>query len=461
VSFGQKGHFWAVDWLYPHVWCGTVATRVGNLPALAHGTAGPFTMMRNSRNMNTVLPNGGWHWSWLGGPEAAARKVGSFCHPEVEKQMPMDDLDWYWREGYHVGGGEGGAPVQMAPVEVDHTYPKWMQNRENVPDDWKAAMSLANLYPHLAPTDEDLEKARARLNDAYRDYVAHVSAAQMAISLETASFILWTCEQIGAATAVGFGSGFTSYVLRFAGCDTVSVDDTPEWLHWTRLFLERYDQTDGQLVLFDDWPRLPTSSYDFGSARDDHFITAIGRSGHDRSSTTPFEGTRKPCGGRHPVPLTVCSDRTRDSFGRYAALSSGQHLEAYQIARDAVRYSRASVLFDLRVSSGKKVIELGTRGSEHDAWLYAMELLLHVWSVDLDPPPDLARAQDAVQGNDLNPEVFPSPLDLGRRVPSTRLIVLPDLPSCTCTPLPGPGGWCCTTRNCVDRSGSGCSPRIR
>jgi hypothetical protein len=135
VSFGQKGHFWAVDWLYPHVWCGTVATRVGNVPSLAQGTAGPFAMMRNSRNMNTVLPAGGWHFSWLGRAAAARRKVGSFCHPEVERQM-VDDLDWYWREGYHVGGGDGGQPVKMRPVDVDSTYPKWMQDPANVPADW-------------------------------------------------------------------------------------------------------------------------------------------------------------------------------------------------------------------------------------------------------------------------------------------------------------------------------------
>jgi len=136
VSFEQTGHFWAIDWKYPYPWYGTTATRVANLGWLGSGTAGPFAMMRNSRNMNTVLPAGGWHFSWLGRAAAARRKVGSFCHPEVKRQMPMDDLDWYWREGYHVGGGENGAPVKMRPVDVDQTYPKWMQDAANVPADW-------------------------------------------------------------------------------------------------------------------------------------------------------------------------------------------------------------------------------------------------------------------------------------------------------------------------------------
>jgi hypothetical protein len=137
VSFEQKGHFWAVDWLYPYPWYGTTATRVANLGWLGSGEAGPFTMMRNHRNMATVkLPNGGCHFSWLGRAAAARQKVGSFCHPEVVTQMP-DDLDWYWREGYHVGGGDNGQPVKMQPVEVDSSYPKWMQDPANVPDDWR------------------------------------------------------------------------------------------------------------------------------------------------------------------------------------------------------------------------------------------------------------------------------------------------------------------------------------
>jgi hypothetical protein len=30
-SFAQRGHFWAVDWLYPHPWYGTVAATVSHL----------------------------------------------------------------------------------------------------------------------------------------------------------------------------------------------------------------------------------------------------------------------------------------------------------------------------------------------------------------------------------------------------------------------------------------------
>ena len=58
-----------------------------------------------------------------------------------------------------------------------------------------------------------------------------------------------------------------------------------------------------------------------------------------------------------------------------------------------------------------KVIELGTRGGvSTTAWLYGVEKTDgHVWSVDVDPPPDMTHERwTFVQGNDLNPEVFRS-----------------------------------------------------
>lgn len=136
VSLRQHPHYWAIDWLDPNGWQGTVAGRYGAIKRLADNRpGGPFAAMRDSRNANPAI-SGGWHFSWLGRAAAAAKKIGSFCHPEIEHQI-VDDLDWYWREGYHLGGGTGGRPVKMIPVEVDASYPKWMQDPANVPDTWR------------------------------------------------------------------------------------------------------------------------------------------------------------------------------------------------------------------------------------------------------------------------------------------------------------------------------------
>lgn len=118
VAFQQRGHFWAVDWLYPEPWMGTVATYVGDIPSLGPS---PMGRMRSLRNLVKSLPNAGWHLSWLGGRERAMHKVGSFCHPEVEDRIVrgLDD-DTFLRHGWHVDG------KRMLPVDVNRTWPRWI-----------------------------------------------------------------------------------------------------------------------------------------------------------------------------------------------------------------------------------------------------------------------------------------------------------------------------------------------
>ncbi len=139
VSFRQRGHFWAIDWLYPDPpgWSGTVATRVGALPAMARDGVGPFTAMRDRRNINVVqLEDAGWHFSWLGGPEAGRRKIDSFCHPEVAKEIEIGAApspEECYTLGRHVDYKRVGP---MQPVEVDSSWPKWMQDPDNIPTSW-------------------------------------------------------------------------------------------------------------------------------------------------------------------------------------------------------------------------------------------------------------------------------------------------------------------------------------
>ena len=126
IVFGQRGHFFAIDWLYPEPWYGTTATTVWTLRRMADAVRMPFAHMRDQRLVTDCPPgfeDAGWHFSWLGGPEVALAKVRSFCHPEVEERI-LDGLatDRFLRHGYHVDG------KRMAPVEVDGSYPKWIRD---------------------------------------------------------------------------------------------------------------------------------------------------------------------------------------------------------------------------------------------------------------------------------------------------------------------------------------------
>ena len=129
-SFGQRGHFWAVDWLYPVTWYGTVAATVGTLGKFKQS---PFSYMRDARLTAQCPPHlqdAGWHLSWLGGSDAAMAKVGSYCHPEVTDRI-VDGLsrNIFLEGGWHVDGH------QMKPVDVDESWPKWIV-QGNAPANW-------------------------------------------------------------------------------------------------------------------------------------------------------------------------------------------------------------------------------------------------------------------------------------------------------------------------------------
>lgn len=187
-------------------------------------------------------------------------------------------------------------------------------------------------HPELVPTETDLKEARARLEVPYHDYTLHVSPPQMAIALETAAYTLWVSQRITLRSAVDFGSGFTSYVLRLVCDDVWSVDDSPEWLDWTRTFLDRYRQDTSQLVTWNDYRTRDLTHdlvvYDFscGQMRDDNFDFAVGQlraggigvmddANHQDHQTSMHKAARK-----HGYGLFGLQDWTRDQYHRFAAL---------------------------------------------------------------------------------------------------------------------------------------------
>lgn len=128
LSFAQRGHFWAVDWLHPDPWYGTVASRADVLHRMGPAR---FGNMRAMRNRVEHLPDAGWHFSWLGGPERWEKKLANFCHPEVEDRIreSIDSEAFYWREGFHCDN------KRMRPVDVDATWPRWIVEG-HAPTNW-------------------------------------------------------------------------------------------------------------------------------------------------------------------------------------------------------------------------------------------------------------------------------------------------------------------------------------
>ena len=122
VAFDMRCYSMAVDWQHPDTWRGTVASLAQNVTT--------FSAMRDVRNFAPGLPDAGWHLGWLGGPEAQLRKLNAFCHPEIAART-LDGIEQnFWLEqGWHVDG------KKLIPVDVDHTWPKWITERR-CPESW-------------------------------------------------------------------------------------------------------------------------------------------------------------------------------------------------------------------------------------------------------------------------------------------------------------------------------------
>jgi hypothetical protein len=124
----------AVNLIHPDKWPGTMAASVGRVDS--------FQYLRETRNVTQrKIQRAGFHLGWLGGIEAAWKKVASFCHPEILPRLEegMRDDGFYWNGVI--------SHVDMEPltlVDIDDAYsvvghrrpwPRYVRER-NCPDSW-------------------------------------------------------------------------------------------------------------------------------------------------------------------------------------------------------------------------------------------------------------------------------------------------------------------------------------
>ena len=118
----QDLYCFAVDWLHPQPWRGTVAAKYRHI-------GDRMAAMRDARLWApTVIPDAGWHLSWLGGPEATQQKLDSFCHPEIDAEVRGHGWEHYLVDGWHVDN------TKLAAV-TDADWPRWVAERR-CPESW-------------------------------------------------------------------------------------------------------------------------------------------------------------------------------------------------------------------------------------------------------------------------------------------------------------------------------------
>ena len=123
----------AVDWEVPdHLLPPTCV--VATVRYLRRRAADGFGLaeVRDRRGDYTVIGDGGWHFSWVGGPERQREKLETAtCHTELLGTAEGDLIAS--GERYRTSQDGGGLPV--VPVDVDGTWPAYIRERR-CPANW-------------------------------------------------------------------------------------------------------------------------------------------------------------------------------------------------------------------------------------------------------------------------------------------------------------------------------------
>ena len=136
AAWRMEHRLFAVDWVHPERWrVATIAMRLKDIDS--------FETLRNSdRNSYPVLDDG-WHFSWLGGPDAIKEKARSWAHTELADMM----WDWADQGSLYENGWSTLASdvrtlsVRMKPADVTG-LPLWIQDRKCPPEWFRPNMTF-------------------------------------------------------------------------------------------------------------------------------------------------------------------------------------------------------------------------------------------------------------------------------------------------------------------------------
>jgi predicted O-methyltransferase YrrM len=119
--------------------------------------------------------------------------------------------------------------------------------------DWRPHRVLAYRY-------------RDQLISAWSEYVSTVSVADHAVSLESATYLLWLCERLAPRRLLDTGSGFSSYVLRGWAANhdatVLSLDNDLVWLRRTENYLASKGLSTDGLMEWDKFDALSHEPFD-------------------------------------------------------------------------------------------------------------------------------------------------------------------------------------------------------
>lgn len=78
--------------------------------------------------MNNILPDAGWHWSFLGGREMIEKKIKSYAHQEYNNDYIINDINNRINENRDIF--ERGYELKI--TAIDSTFPKYIQENQEL-----------------------------------------------------------------------------------------------------------------------------------------------------------------------------------------------------------------------------------------------------------------------------------------------------------------------------------------
>lgn len=133
VAVQMRTFLFAVDWEVDSPCPPTcVAATAGYLRWVAAHGAG-LAEVRDGRDSYPVLEGGGWHLSWLGGPEKQREKLETAsCHQEEIDARPEGMMI---RDGTRYRTSQNGGGLAVRPVDVDDSWPEYVA-KGRCPKNW-------------------------------------------------------------------------------------------------------------------------------------------------------------------------------------------------------------------------------------------------------------------------------------------------------------------------------------
>lgn len=115
VNFKQDMYFYYLNMLKERGWSGPNACTWGKLKSIS------LNALRQNKHTTKDIPNGGWHFSFMGGEEMIIEKIESYAHQEYNNPRYKDSV-----KDNMSNNNDPFFRGHLTPVEIDESYPKYL-----------------------------------------------------------------------------------------------------------------------------------------------------------------------------------------------------------------------------------------------------------------------------------------------------------------------------------------------